>query len=319
MTGAGTVVTGTLPTGSVTRGGTLLLDGEAVRVRGLQVHHEAVETAAGPTRVAVNLRGVPTEAVPRGTPLLSPGWPDPTREVDVVLHRLVDRMPPHVTLHVGTASAPVRVAARAGPRPARPRGRHRSPAARRRRPGRAARPGGARGAGRRDRARRATRHRWPDVGMPRVGPPRLPNPPAPRAARAPSTAGPTSAVTAHERGEPPPSTALLALTHWLDGHPLEPAPAELLAPVPPADLAGAERAGRLVRLGGLTLSGATTAVATDRLATLPARFSAGDAARALGTSRRVAIPVLERLDALLVTHRHADGTRTLRTGPRPGE
>ena len=43
VTGAGTVVTGTLPTGSVARGGTLLLDGEAVRVRGLQVHHESVD------------------------------------------------------------------------------------------------------------------------------------------------------------------------------------------------------------------------------------------------------------------------------------
>ena len=136
---------------------------------------------------------------------------------------------------------------------------------------------------------------------------------------APSTAGAASAVTADRPGEPPASTALVALSRWLDDHPLEPAPAELLAPVAPADLAGAERAGRLVRLGGLTLSGATVAVATDRLATLPARFSAGDAARALGTSRRVAIPVLERLDALLVTRRHADGTRTLRPGPRPGE
>ena len=93
----------------------------------------------------------------------------------------------------------------------------------------------------------------------------------------------------------------------------------LLAPVEPADLADAERAGRLVRLGGLTLSGATTAVATGRLATLPPRFSAGDAARALGTSRRVAIPVLERLDALLLTRRHPDGTRTLRPVPHPGE
>ena len=55
------------------------------------------------------------------------------------------------------------------------------------------------------------------------------------------------------------------------------------------------------------------------LATLPPRFSAGDAARALGTSRRVAIPVLERLDALLLTRRHPDGTRTLRPNHRPGE
>jgi selenocysteine-specific elongation factor len=34
----------------------------------------------------------------------------------------------------------------------------------------------------------------------------------------------------------------------------------------------------------------------------------------MGTSRRVAIPVLERLDARAVTIRHSDGTRTLRSG-----
>ena len=89
----------------------------------------------------------------------------------------------------------------------------------------------------------------------------------------------------------------------------------LLAPVTAAELAAAERAGRLVRLGGLTLPGGTVELAAARLAALPARFSPGDAARALGTSRRVAIPVLERLDARAVTIRHADGTRTLR-GPR---
>ena len=122
VTGAGTVVTGTLPTGSVARGGTLVLDGEPVRVRGLQVHGEPVEPAAGPTRLAVNLRGVPADAVPRGSALLSPGWPAPTGVVDVVLHRLADRMPTHATLHVGTTSAAVRV------RPARhrPRAAHAS-------------------------------------------------------------------------------------------------------------------------------------------------------------------------------------------------
>jgi len=315
VTGAGTVVTGTLPTGSVARGGTLLLDGEAVRVRGLQVHHEAVDTATGPTRLAVNLRGVPTEAVPRGTALVSPGWPAPTREVDVVLHRLVDRMPPHVTLHVGTASAPVRVRP-LGPDHARlgleggtaplplvvgDRVVLRDPGAHEVLAGATvldAQPPPLTRRG--DAGRRAAALAAP-LGL------------------ALTPAGDPSPLTADRAGEPPASTALVALSRWLDGHPLEPAPAALLAAVAPADLAGAERGGRLVRLGGLTLSGATVAVATDRLGTLPARFSAGDAARALGTSRRVAIPVLERLDALMVTRRHADGTRTLRPAARPGE
>ena len=106
---------------------------------------------------------------------------------------------------------------------------------------------------------------------------------------------------------------MLALLAWLDDHPLEPAPAELVAPVGAADVAAAERAGRLLRLGGLTLPGATLQGAAARLSTLPPRFSPGDAARAMGTTRRVAIPVLERLDARSVTVRHADGTRTLRS------
>ena len=72
-----------------------------------------------------------------------------------------------------------------------------------------------------------------------------------------------------------------------------------------------------MRLGGLTLPGGTVELAAARLAGLPARFSPGDAARALGTSRRVAIPLLERLDARAVTVRHPDGTRTLRSSREP--
>ena len=327
VTGAGTVVTGTLPTGSVTRGGTLLLDGAPVRVRGLQVHGDPVEAATGPTRLAVNLRGLAADAVPRGSVLLSPGWPAPTGVVDVVLHPLADRMPSHATLHVGTTSAAVRV-----------------------------RPLGG------DHARLTLddpAHRLPLVGGDRVvlrdpaahevlagatvldaHPPALtrrgdavrraallagasaaaggaPAGLGPAAAGHGPVVAPTEAPTgpaSDAGGAPTASGPLLALLAWLDDHPLEPAPPALLAPVTASELAGAERGGRLVRLGGLTLPGGTLEVAADRLAGLPARFSPGDAARALGTSRRVAIPVLERLDARAATVRHPDGTRTLR-GP----
>ena len=114
---------------------------------------------------------------------------------------------------------------------------------------------------------------------------------------------------------PPQPDTLTALLAHLDAHPLAPAPARLVAAVPPAALADAERAGRLLRVGGLVLPGDTLEVARHRLGSLPAGFTAGDAARRLGTSRRVAIPVLERLDATAVTVRHADGTRTLRARP----
>jgi selenocysteine-specific elongation factor SelB len=315
VTGAGTVVTGTLPTGSVTRGGTLLLDGEPVRVRGLQVHGEPVESATGPTRLAVNLRGVAADAVSHGSALLSPGWPAPTGVVDVVLHPLADRMPSHATLHVGTTSAAVRVrplgtaharltlddASRPLPLLVGDRVVLRDPAAHEVLAGATvldAHPPPLTRRG--DAVRRAaaltaasTRGSAPGPGSDAGG--------APGAGGAPTASGP-----------------LLALLEWLDEHPVEPAPAGLLAPVTAAELAGAERAGRLVRLGGLTLPGGTVELAATRLAGLPARFSPGDAARALGTSRRVAIPVLERLDARAVTVRHPDGTRTLRGSRDPG-
>ncbi|HET7821753.1 MAG TPA: selenocysteine-specific translation elongation factor [Ornithinibacter sp.] len=336
VTGAGTVVTGTLPTGSVTRGGTLLLDGEPVRVRGLQVHGEPVEAATGPTRLAVNLRGVAADAVPRGSALLSPGWPGATRVVDVVLHPLADRMPSHATLHVGTTSAAVRVrplgtaharltlddASRPLPLVAGDRVVLRDPAAHEVLAGATvvdAHPAALTRRG--DAVRRAatltaasTRGTAPESGsdLGCAGGPSG----AGGAAGAGGARGADGAPGAG--GTPTASEPLLALLAWLDEHPLESAPAALLAPVTAAELAGAERAGRLVRLGGLTLPGGTVELATTRLAGLPARFSPGDAARALGTSRRVAIPLLERLDARAATVRHPDGTRTLRGTAGPG-
>ena len=324
VTGAGTVVTGTLPTGTVTRGSTLLLDGAPVIVRGLQVHGAAVAAALGPTRLAVNLRGVPTAAVPRGSALVSPGWPDPTRVVDVVLHRLGDRMPTFATLHAGTASAPVRV---------RPLGADHARLTLDDGAGRAALPlvdgdrvvlrdpgahevlAGAtvldddppaltrRG----DAARRAAALAGP-FGGGAAGPAAS----APRATSGRATGG----NAGHGAAAPVPASGpLLALTSWLERHPLEPAPPELVGALTPAELADAERAGRVLRLGGLVLPADTPAEAARRLRDLPDGFGAGEAARAIGTSRRVAIPVLERLDALLVTTRHRDGTRTLRRRP----
>jgi selenocysteine-specific elongation factor len=45
------------------------------------------------------------------------------------------------------------------------------------------------------------------------------------------------------------------------------------------------------------------------LATLPQPFTVSEARRALGTTRRVAVPLLEQLDARRVTRRGGDGTR----------
>src|SRR5437763_4358706 len=72
--GAGTVVTGTLWSGSVGRGDELELlpAGRQVRVRGVQVHDEAVDRAAAGQRVAVNMTGLAVTDIERGDVLASP-------------------------------------------------------------------------------------------------------------------------------------------------------------------------------------------------------------------------------------------------------
>jgi selenocysteine-specific elongation factor len=70
--GRGAVVTGTLRGGEVRVGDRLRLElaGRDVRVRGLQVHHEAVEVA-GPGRTAVNLAGADLPDLGRGSVLVA--------------------------------------------------------------------------------------------------------------------------------------------------------------------------------------------------------------------------------------------------------
>ncbi|MFC4852066.1 selenocysteine-specific translation elongation factor [Actinophytocola glycyrrhizae] len=109
--------------------------------------------------------------------------------------------------------------------------------------------------------------------------------------------------------------AVTALEHRLAGAPFAaPAAADLAElGLGPRELAAAERAGRLVRLtGSVVLAADAPASAAAVLATLPAPFTVSDARRALGTTRRVAVPLLERLDADGVTRRAEDGTRRVR-------
>src|SRR5690606_42031755 len=66
----------------------------------------------------------------------------------------------------------------------------------------------------------------------------------------------------------------------------------------PKQLAAAERAGRLVRIAdGVVLGPVALETAVRVLATLPEPFTVSQVRRALGTTRRVAVPLLERLDA----------------------
>ena len=106
--GAGTVVTGTLPAGTLARGAVLAVGaGErTVRVRGVQTLERPVESVTGVARVALNLTG-DLDDVDRGTALTTPdAW---------VAAGLVDvrvtgegRLPAQPLLHVGAASVAVR-------------------------------------------------------------------------------------------------------------------------------------------------------------------------------------------------------------------
>ncbi|MBN6051704.1 selenocysteine-specific translation elongation factor [Nonomuraea sp. RK-328] len=129
VTGSGTVVTGTLPAGTVAVGDELLLAGEPVRVRALESLKEPRETVSAVARVAVNLRG---HAVPeRGQALVTPGRWTYTDLVDVRIspvggHRGPEcsdgeargshvRLPGRLTVHVGSAAVTCAVRPLGGP------------------------------------------------------------------------------------------------------------------------------------------------------------------------------------------------------------
>jgi selenocysteine-specific elongation factor len=111
--GSGTVVTGTLPEGTIRSGQELLLTPSmlAVRVRGIESLREPAVTVRGVARVALNLRGVPPDVPERGMALVEAGRWTLTREIDVRLadSRAGQRLPRELTLHVGSARTPARV------------------------------------------------------------------------------------------------------------------------------------------------------------------------------------------------------------------
>src|SRR5699024_3846068 len=78
----------------------------------------------------------------------------------------------------------------------------------------------------------------------------------------------------------------------------------------PRELAAAHRTGRLLRLPGeVILLPRSAALAMRELAEWPQPFTASAARQALGTTRRVMIPLLEHLDARGWTRRLADSRR----------
>ncbi|VVJ25175.1 Selenocysteine-specific translation elongation factor [Amycolatopsis camponoti] len=107
VSGAGTVVTGTLAAGTIAVGDELLLGDARVKVRGLQALGEAHDQVTAVARVAVNLRGTARADVGRGDVLLTPGRWHETAEFDVRLN--ATDLHRNLVLHFGTAAVPVRV------------------------------------------------------------------------------------------------------------------------------------------------------------------------------------------------------------------
>jgi selenocysteine-specific elongation factor len=124
MTGSGTVVTGTLPAGTLRAGDELLLtpSGRPVRIRALESLGEKVAEARGVARVAVNLRGTSPDVLARGMALVAPGGWTLTGTIDVRLAAppgsreddSPERLPKQVTVHVGSARTVARVRAFGG-------------------------------------------------------------------------------------------------------------------------------------------------------------------------------------------------------------
>jgi selenocysteine-specific elongation factor len=109
MKGFGTVVTGTLISGSVRKDEELEVHptGKRLRVRGVQVHGAAAEKAIAGQRTALNLAGAETSELARGMILTQAGLFHLARRVNVKLNLLPSAKPlrdgARVHLHVYTA------------------------------------------------------------------------------------------------------------------------------------------------------------------------------------------------------------------------
>jgi selenocysteine-specific elongation factor len=115
ITGAGTVVTGTLTAGTLARGDRLELVGakqpQSLVIRNLQSRGEPYARLAPVARAALNLRGVSRDTISRGDALVTPdAWPS-TRMLDVrrTTGGQLTEAPTKLVVHVGTAAVPARL------------------------------------------------------------------------------------------------------------------------------------------------------------------------------------------------------------------
>ncbi|HEV2021774.1 MAG TPA: selenocysteine-specific translation elongation factor [Terriglobales bacterium] len=95
MKGFGTVVTGTLISGSIRKEDEIEVfpAGQRARIRGVEVHGAAAERAVAGERTALNLAGIEKDELARGMTLAPPEMFRPTKRVDVSLTLLASARP----------------------------------------------------------------------------------------------------------------------------------------------------------------------------------------------------------------------------------
>ncbi len=110
LSGHGTVVTGTVASGSLHEGAEVewFPSGKTVRVRGLHQHNRGVPSVARGARAAINLAGVHHAEIVRGHELATPGYLHPTRVLTVEVAEVPNAPRPlrhrgRYRLHLGTA------------------------------------------------------------------------------------------------------------------------------------------------------------------------------------------------------------------------
>ena len=110
MKGFGTVITGTLTSGSINVGNDIMVYPKKIisKVRGIQVHSSSVDNAGPGTRTAINFQGLDKDSVFRGDILSTPGTLIESYMVDAHFHYLKSNAKParprtRVRFHSGTS------------------------------------------------------------------------------------------------------------------------------------------------------------------------------------------------------------------------
>ncbi len=110
MKGFGTVITGSLISGNIRIGETIMIypSGITSKIRGIQVHNDGIEQARSGMRTAINFQGLEKAAINRGDILARPDTLKPSFMVDVLLTYLKSNTKPiknrsRVRFHSGTS------------------------------------------------------------------------------------------------------------------------------------------------------------------------------------------------------------------------